>query len=377
MRVTGAVVDVSNVCWSDALPPVGRHFPLIERVFLVREAWRRQFGEHTSMTLVADGSLRRQLSPTDQLRLRQLERDGDVQFAPMADPVLLTLAEERGLHVISRDQFTDLRRAFPWIERSPGRFLTWSTDGGTVRLMPSGIRSVSPQAVSRALEGKALKFEQHLDHRDAAHRKILGHHWRCENRRCLKALYWPDRLHDWPLLGRRGVPICGGCRDEVRQLGVRTRPRSFVVADLRTGEEYLRFPVGEGDALEVGRGALPHGINLGSDEVNTPSEVNRVSRRHLMLSVESGSVNSQVTAVDLDSANGTVLERGITSRRLKPGERIAFREKDRLVLGGAVTLRLSGQQHFSDEQQALPRLGTAGGGQTRLLTPVDIEALEI
>ncbi|MFF3416938.1 FHA domain-containing protein [Streptomyces sp. NPDC002698] len=377
MRVAGAVVDVSNVCWSDALPPAGRHFPLLERLFLVRDAWHRQFGERTSLTLVADDSLRRQLGPTDQLRLRQLERDRAIRFAPMADPVLLALAEEHGLHVISRDQFTDLRNAFPWIQRSPGRFLSWSAGDGTVRLEPSGIRPISPHAVSRALEGKVLKFEQHLDHRDPAHRKVLGHHWRCENPDCLKARYWPDRLHDWPLLNRGGTPVCGGCHSAVRQLGPRTRPRSFVVADLRTGEEYLRFPVGEGDALEVGRGELRHGINLGSDAVNAPSEVDRVSRRHLMLSVQSGSGGPQVTAVDLDSANGTVLERGGSSRPLKPGEQQAFGVNDRLLLGGAVSIRLSGQRHFSDEQQALPRLGTAGGGHTRLLGPGDIAALDL
>ncbi|MGW2785723.1 FHA domain-containing protein [Streptomyces populi] len=377
MRVSGAVVDVSNVCWSDALPPAGRHFPLLERVFLVRAAWRRQFGEHTPLTLVADRSLRRQLSPTDQLRLRQLERDGGLRFEPTADPVLLSLAEERDAYVISRDQFTDLRRDFPWIERSPERFLAWRTDsGGAVSLVPSGIRPVSVQAVSRAMEGKVLKFEQHLDHRDPAHKRILGHHWRCENNDCLKARYWPDRLHDWPLLDRAGVPVCGGCERAVRQLGPRTRPRSFVVDDLRTGREYLRFPVGEGDALEVGRGELRHGINLGSDAVDAPSEVNRVSRRHLMLSVERGGGDvSRVRAVDLESANGTVLERGGTSRRLTPGEQVTLEEQDRLVLGGAVVLRLSGQRHFSDEQQALPWLGAAGGGHTRLLQPGDIEAL--
>ncbi|MET8944288.1 hypothetical protein ABZX30_12045 [Streptomyces sp. NPDC004542] len=96
-----------------------------------------------------------------------------------------------------------------------------------------------------------------------------------------------------------------------------------------------------------------------------------------MVSVESESEHVRVIAVDLDSANGTVLESGTASRRLKPGERITFREKDRLVLGGAVTLRLSGQRHFSDEQQVQPRLGTAGGGHTRLLRPDDIEALGI
>ncbi|MFD5517700.1 FHA domain-containing protein [Streptomyces sp. NPDC127066] len=372
MKVLGAVVDVSNVCWSDALPPTGRHFPLLERVFLVREAWRRRYGGRAPLTLVADNSLRRQLSFEDQGRLRQLEEDTELHFAKTADPVLLALAEERGLHVISRDQFTDLRRDFPWIASTPARFLGWSTDGGTVRLEPSGIRPVSVQVVSRALEGKELKFHQRLDHRNPVHKGILGHHWRCEDETCLKAQIWPDRLHDWPRLNARGVAVCTGCSGAVRRLGPRTRPRSFVVADLRTGAEYLRFPVGEGDALEVGRGELRYGINLASAEVDAPADVNLVSRRHLMISVERTSGNPRVTVVDLESANGTTLERGKSPRPLVAGEPVTLQEKDRLVLADAVTIRLSGQQHFSDEQQQLPRLGTAGGGRTRMFLPEDL-----
>ncbi|OIJ63561.1 hypothetical protein WN71_032535 [Streptomyces mangrovisoli] len=368
------MVDVSNVCWSDALPPTGRHFPLLERVFLVRDAWHRQYGQRAPLTLVADNSLRRQLSAEDQERLRRLEQEVELHFAKTADPTLLSLAERRGLHVISRDQFTDLRRDFPWIASAPARFLGWRTEAGTVRLEPSGIRPVSAQVVSRALEGKDLKFHQRLDHRNPVHKRILGHHWRCEDAGCLKALIWPDRLHDWPLLDARGVAVCTGCKGAVRRLGPRTRPRSFVVADARTGDEYLRFPVGEGDALEVGRGELRYGINLASTEVDAPADVNLVSRRHLMLSVERTSGNPRVGVLDLGSVNGTVLERANSApRRLDAGESVTLREKDRLVLAGAVTLRLSGQQHFSDEQQQLPRLGAAGGGRTRMFLPEDAD----
>lgn len=85
-----------------------------------------------------------------------------------------------------------------------------------------------------------------------------------------------------------------------------------------------------------------------------------------------GPLYAQGHYTGLESANGTALERGKSPRSLVAGEPVTLQEKDRLVLADAVTIRLSGQQHFSDEQQQLPRLGTAGGGRTRMFLPEDL-----
>ncbi|MGE7433013.1 MULTISPECIES: FHA domain-containing protein [Kitasatospora] len=300
---------------------------------------------------------------------------------PHADPEFLRLARERGWYVVSADQFVDLRRSEPWIEQQPERFLSWSTDVGSkagharVRLRPSGIQAVPAHKVSQAIEYKELKHVQRLDPKNREHVRILRSHWRCTARGCDKAMRWPDRLLDWPSVSRSGRAVCD-CGALLEELGPRGVTRMFVVSDAMAADlpgglsagEFMRFPVSLGDAVQLGRGTLSHGINLGADELRPPLGVKRVSRTHLTVSLEDSSGNPQVYAVDLGSGNGTVLLRGgsTVERRLEPGERVAFGEKDRLVLGGTVTLRISGQRHFTGEQASLPELGGSGGGSTLL-----------
>ncbi|MER7753704.1 FHA domain-containing protein [Kitasatospora sp. NPDC097643] len=356
---------------------------MLKRLFLVRDAWREQFGTKAPVDLVADDSLVGSLPSDDHARLLQLRRNprregfADVRFVPYADPVFLRLARERGRYVISRDRFTDLRRKEPWVEQQSERILSWTTGADRrVRLHPSGIVPVPPHRVSQAIEFKDLKHLQRLDPEHPGHARILRSHWRCTALGCDTAMRWPDGLLSWPAVSRTGAAVCT-CGALLENLGPRGVTRSFVVSDATAADlpgglsagEYLRFPVSVGDAVQLGRGTLRHGINLGAEELNPPVGVKRVSRVHLLLSMEEqpGSGGPQAYAVDLGSGNGTVVVRSSgATRRIEPGERVAFGEMDRLVLGDAVTLRLSGQRYFSAEQ-ALPReLGDGGGGRTLL-----------
>ncbi|MFI6445883.1 FHA domain-containing protein [Kitasatospora sp. NPDC050543] len=359
----GAVVDVSNVCWSPELAPFGRHFPLLERLFAIRGAWHRQYGAHASLALVADNSLRRALHPDDRRELNRMERAGEVEFAPTADPVLLELARDRGWYVISADRFKDLRRLHPWIDGAPERFLAWEVADGTPRLRPSGIRPVPEQVVSRLAERKDLRREQHISVDVAAQKRLLRSYWRCTDPGCLKAMIWPARLLDWPTLRRDGTVVCT-CGGPLEEAGPRGVTRMFVAADARTGKEFLRFPISVGSALLLGRGDLSHGINLAGQGLDAPPEVDRTSRRHLILSLEDRPGGPRAFAVDLGSGNGTVLLRG-GAQRLAEGEPVGLGEQDRLVLGDVVSIRLSGRRYFTGDEERVPDHGTAGGGVTR------------
>ncbi|MFJ9692126.1 FHA domain-containing protein [Kitasatospora sp. NPDC101183] len=376
----GVVVDVSNVCWSKELPPVGRKFPLLDRLFPVRDAWREQYGSGAPVELVGDNSLLRSLLPQDRARLQQLRQDpeaegfAEVRFVPYADPVFLRLARERDRHVISSDLFTDLRRAEPWIEQQPERMLAWTTGpDDRVRLRPSAIVPLPAHRVSKAIQIKDLKYLRLLDPESRDHRHILRRHWRCTALGCETALRWPDGMLGWPTVSSGGRAVCT-CGSLLEALGPRGVTRSFVLSDATAPDlpgglsagEFLRFPVSLGDAVQLGRGALRHGFNLAAEELAAPLAVKRVSRAHLLLSLEQTAGGTpQAYAVDLGSGNGTVVVRDSgVARRVEPGERVAFGVDDRLVLGDAVALRMSGRLHFTAEQALPPALGDGGDGMT-------------
>src|SRR5882724_1889887 len=103
----GAVIDVSNVCWSPQLPPVGRRRPSWERLDMVIAAWRLAHGADAAIHLVADESLMRALE--DPGELRQLAARGAITMTQVADSVILPMARDRDLHVITRDHYVDHR----------------------------------------------------------------------------------------------------------------------------------------------------------------------------------------------------------------------------------------------------------------------------
>ena len=88
MASWNAVVDVSNVCWSPYLPPLGRQAPVWDRLSLVMSAWRDQHGADALLELVADDSLVRVLGP-DARAFLALKRDGGIRTASVADDEIL------------------------------------------------------------------------------------------------------------------------------------------------------------------------------------------------------------------------------------------------------------------------------------------------
>ncbi len=126
---------------------------------------RRAFFE-----LVADESLVRVLG-SDARHFLDLKRAGAIRTASVADGEILRLARDLGLHVITRDHYTDHRASHRWIEQSPERFHAWDTVDDVVTLAPLGIKTRSAQDVSQAREVKVLRHSAKLDARNPAHRK--------------------------------------------------------------------------------------------------------------------------------------------------------------------------------------------------------------
>jgi hypothetical protein len=363
-----AVVDVSNVCWSPQLPPVGRRRPAWERLALVTGAWRAAHGAGARLHLVADESLMRALDDAGQLR--QLAARGEVTMTQVADSVILPMARDRGLHVITRDHYVDHRIEHPWIDRSPWRFHGWDTVDGEVRLAPLGITPVSAQEVSLAREIKDLKRTR-LDPKSQVHRRILHTRWKCGNTSCSMAATWQEQLLVWPLVSPSGEAICPSCDQPLISLGPRAPLHEVVVAVREPSQpEIMRFPLETDVPVIVGRGHGIKGVDLTMDPLSDKraevyrDAVLRVSRLHLLVRIEEVSaVNWRLAAIDLDSTNGTEVERwngtGFLPSRPVTSEKETFLSaRDRLVLGGAIQLRLSGRRYLV-EPGAPPPLAAA------------------
>ncbi len=353
MASWNAVVDVSNVCWSPYLPPVGRQAPAWDRLGLVVAAWREQHGADAELQLVADDSLVRVLGPEARAFLA-LKRDGGIRTASVADDEILRLAREGGLHVITRDHYIDHRAAHRWIDQSPERFHAWETVDGAVRLAPLGIRTRSAQDVSQAREVKVLRHETKLDARNQAHRKVLQTRWRCPNTSCRQAAQWQGQLLAWPGLSPEGTVVCPSCKRQLVALGPRAALHEVVVADVESQAEILRFPLEVDCPVIVGRGAAVKGIDLAMHSDGGWPVIDTVSRQHLIMRLtNAGSANWRLSVIDLNSTNGTTVQRwtgsGFDPDKPVPADTETYLgTRDRLILGDTVLLRLSGKRYLAE-----------------------------
>jgi FHA domain len=369
MASWNAVVDVSNVCWSPYLPPLGRQAPVWDRLGIVMAAWREEHGADTLLELVADDSLVRVLGPDARLFL-DLKRGGGIRTASVADGEILRLAREGGLYVITRDHYIDHRAAHRWIDQSPERFHAWDTIDGVVRLSPLGIRTRSAQDVSQAREVKVLRYAAKLDARNQAHRKILQTRWKCPNISCRQAAQWQGQLLAWPAISPEGAAVCPSCRRQLVGLGPRAALHEVVVADLESQEEILRFPLEVDCPVIVGRGVAVKGIDLAMYADGSRSVIDTVSRQHLMMRLtNAGSANWRLSVIDLNSTNGTTVQRWTgggfdPAKAVSPEQETHLGTRDQVILGDTVLLRLSGKRYLAEPTNPHPEFH-------RLATPPD------
>jgi hypothetical protein len=290
----------------------------------------------------------------DAPKFLELKRQGAIRTASVADDEVLRLAHEGGMHVITRDHYTDHRAAHRWIDRSPHRFHAWDTVDGVVRLTPLGIRTRSAQDVSQAREVKVLRHSAKLDAHNQSHRKILQTRWRCPNTSCRQAAQWQDQLLAWPRVSPDGAAVCPSCSRHLVDLGPRAALHEVVVAELASEAEILRFPLEVDCPVIVGRGAAVKGIDLSMYVDSRPAAIHTVSRQHLMMRLENaGQANWRLSALDLNSTNGTTVERWTGSafapaRGVPAGAETYLGTRDRLILGDTVLLRLSGKRYLAE-----------------------------
>jgi len=145
--------------------------------------------------------------------------------------------------------------------------------------------------------------------------------------------------------------LCPSCNQRLIGLGPRDPLYEAVVEHRETREEIMRFPLEVNSPVIVGRGTELKGINLAMGQ--NPA-VLQVSRKHLLMRIEDvHGKTRRMVAIDLASSNGTKVERWAGSggfhepRPLTPNKETFLGSKDRLILGGAVIIRLSGKHYVT------------------------------
>jgi hypothetical protein len=323
------------------------------------DAWRRQYGQDSRLALVADDSLSHHLdSAADMTAFDRARRDGELTVVRYADPEILNLARDGGLHVITRDHYGEFRREHRWIDASPGRFHWWETEGGQVRIIPLGIRPLSDSEVSMVAEVKDLE-RRRLGPRNPRYRSILQTLWQCGNPRCREAMNPQGHLLGLPAVTYRGDPCCPACHGELMNLGPRENVYGIVVSNAETGKEIVRFPLEVNVPVIVGRGgrdARKSVVPLWVDEGPSDREaLTKVSRQHVCLLIEEPRRGSRRLRVkDLGSTSGTKVRhpslRGPArilgaEKELPPDEEVSVAEGGQVILANAITLRLSGRKY--------------------------------
>jgi pSer/pThr/pTyr-binding forkhead associated (FHA) protein len=104
----------------------------------------------------------------------------------------------------------------------------------------------------------------------------------------------------------------------------------------------------------VGRGAAVKGIDLAMHGSGERHAVDAVSRAHLMMRLtNAGAANWRLSVTDLNSTNGTMVQRWAGSdfdsvQQLAPEREVHLGTRDRVVLGESVLLRLSGKRYLAE-----------------------------
>ena len=342
-----AVIDVSNVCWDEQLPPRGWETPTWGRLGLVMAAWRRQHGSTARLDLVADQALLHDLD--DAREYGRLLATGELVAAPHADVEILALARKRGLHVITRDRFLQHRAEHAWIAQSPERFHRWQYSARKVSIVPLDIERVQQPSASPPAHPSGrehLRLEPHHPRYQA----FLQRRWQCGSTRCPEG--GQGHLLVLPMVSVQGEPRCPVCGGPLKDRGQRRREfHEIVVADLAAEADLLRFALEADETVTIGSSGTRGGLSLSTyADSQFSAGMAKVSRRHVTFGIEMPQPGLwRMIVTDLWSSSGTTVQHPSGTalgkpKPVEPGRETPVMEGGRVILADAVTLRLSARQ---------------------------------
>lgn len=367
------VVDVSNVCRDQHLPPFDERRPEVpqaQRLRTVVSELRARHGRGVDVRFVADRSLREAFRRGDRLRDWDAMRTAfDIEVERYADPRILEYAYNERRHVVTRDKFFAHRRREPWILACPERFVRPVFADGAWHLRPTGIRAVPDSWLTEAAEKDRLR-DTGLLRGDRLMSWVVERKWRCDQEYCEASQNWERRLLSFPYVDD-GVACCPECGLPAVPVGPRGTWAEVKVKSSVDGRELYRFPVSADEApVTLGRGLGSKGISLdalvdadGAPAID-PARAQRLSRVHACVELDG---TGRLLVTDLGSANGTTGLGGNRPRRLaenEPWELVpapprdkAHRAKEqrRAELGGVVVLERSAVEYVTTVPAVHPR----------------------
>ncbi|MFF9503054.1 FHA domain-containing protein [Streptomyces sp. NPDC014656] len=280
------------------------------------------------------------LSPAERATLARWAAEGRVEVLPWADPRLLELAHALDMPVVSRDNYVDFHRRYPWIPGNTDTFLLPVPDAGGrgVAVVPRIMPVVEEARISLKEEQNELHAVGLHDRRGSGVReRVFRRSWHCPEPGC--RLFGPDARAAAPMPGyRQGVPRCP---EHAAPLADAGPAPARVLAKIRVdGVLRTRFTVVEGDLVTVGR--FPDGPGRIALFPWLEEGVRRlISRDHLRVTVRGGALRVSDT-----SHNGsTVRRRDAPPVPLRPGREWTLRPGQVVELYEGVELLLSGRRY--------------------------------
>lgn len=365
------LIDLSNVLRSKELRPIGQVASWGRLSMLLSAIKSGNVASFGSYHLVADSSLRRELTGDSLREMRSAESQGILEFAYHADTRLVELAFSAvspiaNALLVTNDYFDEFRREYPELDSAVS--LSWGADdqGNPIPLIREFGERTHHRISSKEEEGE-LRRRRLL--RDSVRTEATRWYYRCLNSTCLLAQFWPDHLGELPAFDEnRETFVCPGCRADLERGDQRAPSVQIIVyCDRR---EVGRLLIEDG--ITIGRADSPGTIGL--ERFVRANTLAAVSREHVRIHIE----GDRVAVEDLGSTNGTHLKPRQDSRpttELKPGRKQTWQLRDALVLPNNVHLERSGRRHhFGGERAGSASLSTPSVDATRLVSGAPLES---
>ncbi|CAB4968961.1 MAG: hypothetical protein F2840_15685 [Actinobacteria bacterium] len=286
--VEAVFVDLSNVA-KDPLLGFSADHAALSRWDRLRAVWLRDHAGQPDFTLIADSTLPRALSATDQGRLTSMVNSGAAVVVADADTEVLARAVASSGIALSNDRYVDHRKLAGLHQ---ARLVGWVVRGENVRLQERSLERLLSAVISARAQKQIFKELGIAE--DAPE---LSYRWFCRDTGCRETLVAIPRFE-------RRDPVCPSCGGFVDRGAPWQSP--IWIKIMRGPDELCRFVLEDGERTFVGRGQGDDVVTVG-DEEEADEALTFLAERHVELTNTEGTLHVR----DNNTERGTTLRRQV------------------------------------------------------------------